>query len=293
VTEPARAVAVPIGYRLDVSVGPAMWVGDRSPRHAWVDGALIWCGREDDRTVWRRVRQPAPGVLEIEGTADAGLDGGWVAGTLHPGTMVHAWPDPVLQDISQRFPGLAPYGDGSLFEGIVTSIVGQSISVASAAVTQRRLALLFDAGVEIGGRVFAPLPSPEQLADATVELIRSSGVTMRRADALRRIARIAADGELPGDARARACPDEVERELLALPQVGPWTAISALLWGVGAADAWPTGDVALLRAVKHALGDNSITLKSMDALAERWRPHRGIAARLLWANLFETGGRHQ
>jgi DNA-3-methyladenine glycosylase II len=81
----------------------------------------------------------------------------------------------------------------------------------------------------------------------------------------------------------------VERELLALPQVGPWTASSALLWGVGAPDAWPTGDVALLRAFKHALGDDGLTLKTMDPLAEPWRPHRGIAARLLWTNLFGAG----
>lgn len=285
----ARGIAVPVAYRLAVSVGPAVWVGDRSARHAWIDGALVWCGLERERAVWRRVWQPAPGQLRIEGSATAALDAAWVAGTLHPEQVVAQWPDPVLNDISQRYPGLASYGDGSLFEGLITSIVGQSISVASAAVTQRRLAFLFHTGIRIGDRVFAPLPSPAQLADASVELIRSSGVTTRRADALRRIARIAAEGGLPDDARARACPEAVERELLELPQVGPWTAISALLWGVGAPDAWPTGDVALLRAVKHAFDDDAQTLKTMDALAEPWRPHRGLAARLLWTNLFGAG----
>ena len=287
-SETIREVNVPEAYRLGVSVGPAAWVGDRSPRHAWIDGSLVWCGREGEGTVWRRVGQPRPGTLKISGTADLALDASWVACTLHPETMVLDWGDPVLSNISQKFPGLAPYGDGSLFEGLITSIVGQSISVAAAAVTQRRLAMLFSEGVEVAGRVFAPLPSAEQLADASVELIRSSGVTTRRADGLKRIAMIAADGGLPTDEHARTAPDEVERELLALPQVGPWTAISALLWGVGAPDAWPTGDVALLRAVKYAFGDNEVTLKTMDALAEPWRPHRGIAARLLWTNLFAT-----
>lgn len=284
-----RTVTVPEAYRLATSVGPAIWVGDRSSRHAWIDGALIWCGREGERAVWRRVSQPAPGELTVEGIADPALDAAWVAGTLHPGQVVECWPDPVLHDISQRFPGLASYGDGSLFDGLITTIVGQSISVQSAAVTQRRLAYLFHEGIAIGDRTFAPLPTPGQLADASVELIRSSGVTTRRAEALKKIARIAADGGLPSDDRARACPDAVERELLDLPQVGPWTAISALLWGVGAPDAWPTGDVALLRAVKHALGDDGQTLKTMDALAEPWRPHRGLAARLLWTNLFGAG----
>jgi 3-methyladenine DNA glycosylase/8-oxoguanine DNA glycosylase len=288
-TDTVRIVPVPEPYRLDVSVGPAVWVGERSARHAWIDGALIWCGRESERAIWRLVSQSAPGELTISGTADPALDAAWVTGTLHPHQVVETWTDPVLNDISRRYPGLASYGDGSLFDGLITSIVGQSISVQSAAVTQRRLAYLFHEGIAIGNRTFAPLPAPSQLADASVELIRSSGVTTRRAEALKVIAGIAADGGLPSDERARECPDEVQRELLALPQVGPWTAISTLLWGVGAPDAWPTGDVALLRAVKHAFGDDDLTLKTMDAFAESWLPHRGIAARLLWTNLFGAG----
>ncbi len=282
-----RTVHISPAYRLRVSAGPAQWVGDRSPRHAWCDDSLIWCGRESERVVWRQVRQPGAGVIEIDGSAEPAGDADWVGGTLHPESVVSAWDDPVLRDISHRYPGMAPYGDGSLFEGLITSIVGQSITVAAAAVTQKRLAMLFDDGIEVAGRVFAPLPSATQLADASVALIRQSGVTTRRADALQRIGRIASEGGLPSDERARQEPEAVERELLDLPQVGPWTAVSALHWGVGAPDAWPTGDVALLRAVKHAFGDDGFTLKTMDGLAEPWRPNRGIAARLLWANLFD------
>ena len=283
-----RTVAVPEAYRLAVSAGPALWVGERSPRHAWIDDSLVWCGREGERAVWRRVRQPGPGLLEIHGPADADHDETWVGNTLHPTNVVERWDDPFMDAIAGRHPGLAPYGDGSLFEGIVTSIVGQSISVAAAAVTQFRLAMLFGAGVDVDGRVFAPLPSPGMLADASVELIRSSGVTTKRAEGLKRIATIAAAGGLPSDARAREAPEQVERELLDLPQVGPWTAKSALLWGVGASDAWPSGDVALLRAIRYATDDETLTLKTMDAVADRWRPNRGIAARLLWTNLFSA-----
>lgn len=282
-----RLVEVSPAFRLKVSVAPAAWVGERSCRHAWIDDSLIWCGREGERSVWRRVRQPKPGQLEIDGSADPALDVTWISNTLHPHATVASWEDPVLVKIATRFPGLAPYGDGSLFEGIITSIVGQSISVAAAAVTQRRLSLLFDDVVEVNGRAFAPLPSPTMLAGASVEMIRSSGVTTRRADALNRIARMAVDGELPSDEMARSDPEMVAKELVALPQVGKWTAESTLLWGVGAPDAWPAGDVALLRAMKLAFDNPDLTLASIDQMAEAWRPHRGIAARLFWTNLFE------
>lgn len=274
-------------YRLKVSVAPAAWVGERSPRHAWIDDALVWCGREGQRSVWRTVRQAAPGELEISGSADPDLDAIWVREVLQPDAVVSSFDDPILASIASRWPGLAPYGDGSLFEGLITSIVGQSISLASAAMTQRRLAFLFDEGIEIGGRMFAPLPTASMLADASVELIRTSGVTTRRAQALKTIATIAVDRGLPSDADARTDPDAVVAELVKLPQVGRWTAESTLLWGVGAPDAWPTGDVALLRAMKLAFENPGLTLAEIDRMAEAWRPYRGVAARLFWTGLFE------
>ncbi len=284
-----RVVRVLPAYRLDVSVAPAAWVERRSSRHAWLEGALVWCGREADRVVWRRVRQRVPGELCITGSARVADDERWVREKLNPNLVVADWDDPVLLEIAARYPGLAPYCDGSLFEGLVTSIVGQSISVASAAMAQARLARLFGDEIQIGGRAFSPLPSAAMLADASVEVIRTSGVTTRRAVALKRIAEMAAAGELPSDESARSRSETVVEELLALPQVGPWTAVSALLWGVGTPNAWPTGDVAVLRAIRHAYADDAVTLKTMDQMAERWRPNRGIAARLLWTNLFGIG----
>lgn len=197
-----------------------------------------------------------------------------------------AFTDPVIEGLAGRFPGLHPYCDGSLFDGLVTAIVGQSISVAAAAVSQARLAALFAPPVVIGDRGYRPLPRPDQLASATPGLIRQSGVTMRRAQALGHAARALLDGELPDDSAARRDPDGASRALQSLPLVGRWTAESALLWGIGAPDAHPTGDVALLRAARVAYAGPAMTLRELDAVAEGWRPARGLAARLLWTGLF-------
>ncbi len=281
-----RLIPVPRPFSLRVSVGPALWVGDRSPRHAWINDALVWCGRERQQRATRIVEQIQPGVLQITGSAHGGLDPQWARDVLRVEATVESWNEPVLAEIAGRFPGLAPYGDGSLFEGLVTSIVGQSISVASAAVTQRRLAFLFDEGVELHGRLFAPLPTAQMLADASVDLIRSSGVTARRAEALKKIGRFAAEGDFPSDEEARRDPEAVHQALLPLPQVGNWTAASALHWGVGSPDAWPSGDIALLNAIHFAYLDYSLSMRDIDEMAEAWRPYRGIAARLFWTNLF-------
>ena len=72
--------------------------------------------------------------------------------------------------------------------------------------------------------------------------------------------------------------------LLSISGIGPWTIQSALLWGIAAPDAHPTRDVALLRAARVHYPDVS-DLNDLDRVAERWRPYRGWAARLLWLDL--------
>ena len=42
-------------------------------------------------------------------------------------------PDPVIAALALRYPGMRPFSNGALFEGIVTAIIGQSISVQAAA----------------------------------------------------------------------------------------------------------------------------------------------------------------
>jgi 3-methyladenine DNA glycosylase/8-oxoguanine DNA glycosylase len=181
---------------------------------------------------------------------------------------------------------LHPYCDGSVFEGVITAIAGQSISVAAAAVTQAKLAALFADPITIDNHDYRPLPRADQLADAQVELIRASGVTWKRAEAIKYAAQQQIAGNLPTDEFARANPDDTVVALLDLPLVGRWTAESVVLWGVGAPNAHPTGDVALLRAARSAYDRQELTLKELDVLAEQWQPARGLAARLLWTELF-------
>ena len=72
--------------------------------------------------------------------------------------------------------------------------------------------------------------------------------------------------------------------LTAVSGIGPWTADVYLLFCLGRADAWAAGDLALQIAAKDAFGlDERPDKVAMLELAERWRPWRGVAARLLWS----------
>lgn len=273
------------GIDLAVTCGPVAWGRGRWPDVDWVDGALLWVGREGEEVVHRLAHQAPEGVLVVEGSASAEGDAAWARAVLGLGRQPPIFTDPVLAGLAAAAPGLRPWSAGSLFEGLVTSIVGQSITVAAAAVTVTRLAALFHDGIEIGGRRLRPLPTPSQLATADPAGLRPTGVTWRRAGALIAVGHAALSDDWPADPDALAEPDRARALLRRLPLVGPWTSESALLWGVGAADVHPTHDAALLRAARLAYDRPDLDHRALDAMAESWRPNGGWASRLLWHRL--------
>jgi 3-methyladenine DNA glycosylase/8-oxoguanine DNA glycosylase len=78
--------------------------------------------------------------------------------------------------------------------------------------------------------------------------------------------------------------DVLQRALLTLPGLGPWTAATVAQLVCGDADAVPVGDWHLPRLVGHALaGEARADDTRMLELLEPFRPHRGSVTRLLAA----------
>jgi len=79
--------------------------------------------------------------------------------------------------------------------------------------------------------------------------------------------------------------EDLRKALLSIWGIGPWTADIYLLAVVGHGDAWPSGDVALQAAAHHLFNMRKRPdAKKLEKMAVKWRPHRGAAARLLWAH---------
>jgi 3-methyladenine DNA glycosylase/8-oxoguanine DNA glycosylase len=71
--------------------------------------------------------------------------------------------------------------------------------------------------------------------------------------------------------------------LTAIKGVGKWTAETYLMFCEGRLNVFPGGDVALQEAMRWAdRAEVRPNEKQAYARAERWRPHRGVAAHLLW-----------
>lgn len=275
-------------FSLAETCAPVAWLGGRGPNVDWHDGALHWCGWDGSEPRLRIARQKAPLSIEVASDTTEESDRRWAVDVLGIEQRPPRLSDPVVSDLGKRFAGLRLFSAGSLFDGIVAAIVGQSISVASAAVTERRLAALFHPGVDGDHRRFFPMPRPFELAQADVASVRTTGVTWRRAEALVLAAQKWEAGELSTSVDARLDPSVAKERLRALRLVGEWTAASALLWGLGTADDYPPGDVALLRAARRAYAVPELDHHGLDALAEGWRPGRAWAARWLWTDLLGT-----
>lgn len=71
--------------------------------------------------------------------------------------------------------------------------------------------------------------------------------------------------------------------LMAIKGIGRWTAEAYLLTSDHRVDLFPAGDLALQEGYRLADGAPSrLTEKELYRRAEAWRPHRGVAAHLLW-----------
>jgi len=234
--------------------------------------------------VWRVARVDRDGNVQIRGDATEADDGDWARRVLGIDRICPPFSDFVLEAIRKRHQGIRPLASGSLFDGLVTSIVGQSITVKAAAVVLRRVVRLFVAPIGPSHAPTLPLPRPDHLAVAARAALRETGLTWRRADAL-----IAAGRSFAEDAAGWNDPsltlDDLVARLRSFPLVGPWTAHSTLLWGIAADDVHVSGDVALLRAARAAYGRSDWTMRDLDRHAETWRPARSWAARLLWCDL--------
>jgi len=75
---------------------------------------------------------------------------------------------------------------------------------------------------------------------------------------------------------------EVKSELIKLKGVGEWTSDIYLIMALLRPDVMPRGDIALHTAWHELSGEARPTSDEFLVIAERWKPYRSVAARLLW-----------
>ena len=181
--------------------------------------------------------------------------------------------DPIAIAHMREVAGMPPLRNRAPgFEGLAAIIVSQQVSTAAAATIFARV----EAAIN-------PL-TPAAVLACDEAALRACGLSMPKQKALRAIAHAIHSGDLGLEMLAEMEAHEAHDALCAVNGIGPWSANIFLLFCLGHSDAWPAGDLALQEAARIALKLRARPdAKQLEKIGERWRPHRAVAARLLWA----------
>jgi DNA-3-methyladenine glycosylase II len=179
--------------------------------------------------------------------------------------------DPDLARVLDRY-GVPPLWDRPQgFSTLMHIILEQQVSLASAKAC-------FDKLVARLGEL-----TPKSLLTLDDAEMKAVGFSRQKTSYARHLAEAILKERIDFD-RVHLLPDaEAKHELMQLKGVGHWTADIYLLMAMLRADIMPRGDLALHIAWQKLSG--SAERPGSDEfveMAERWRPYRSVAARLLW-----------
>jgi DNA-3-methyladenine glycosylase II len=160
-----------------------------------------------------------------------------------------------------------------LWDALVFNVVGQQLSVAATRAILARLEAPY------AGR----LPTPEELLAMDTDALRAVGLSRAKSLYLEDLATRMSDGRLDPE-RLQALDDDAARAMLMeIKGVGRFTADGVLLLALRRADVWPAADLALRRAVERVWAlDPPASIADVDAIGERFRPWRTLAAVYLY-----------
>ncbi len=166
------------------------------------------------------------------------------------------------------------------FPGMVIGILSQQVSLESAQATFTKLENAIDS------------INPENFLSLDDNRLREIGFSRQKASYVRGLASEIMVGAFDLEDLETMGNDQARKRLMEIIGIGPWTADTYLLFSLRRSDAWPSGDLALAKAIQELRRRVTIpSYEEVDRIADRWRPWRAVAARILWHFYLSERGR--
>ncbi|MGV1047311.1 MAG: DNA-3-methyladenine glycosylase family protein [Solirubrobacterales bacterium] len=179
-------------------------------------------------------------------------------------------------DLEKRLERRGEERPADAYGALLRAIVGQQLSTKAARTIYLRVLDVFD----------GTTPSPEQLLEADEEDLRGAGLSGRKVEYVRDLAAHVLSGELELERLDDLGDAEVIEEIVAVRGLGRWTAEMFLLFHLRRPDVLSGGDLGIRKAVQVEYGlEQMPTPTEVEALGERWSPHRSLASLYLWESL--------
>ncbi|MDP8256106.1 MAG: DNA-3-methyladenine glycosylase [Candidatus Alcyoniella australis] len=159
------------------------------------------------------------------------------------------------------------------FRNLLFAIVNQQLSMKAARTIHSRLVELFP----------SRRPTPRQMEAISDEQLRKCGLSGRKVEYARSLARVAQSGEISAR-RLQGLDDEQVIELLtAIRGIGRWTAEMYLIFGLGRPDVLPVDDLGLVKGIEQIYGLKARPDPTrIRRIAQPWRPFRSYGTWYVW-----------
>lgn len=140
------------------------------------------------------------------------------------------------------------------FRTLTVSILGQQISwLAARSITHRFLRLFNPSLPETVPTSeedkITYFPSPDEVASASIESLRTAGLSQRKAEYVRDLAQHFKDGTLSAAKFALWDEEEVSEKLIAVRGIGPWTVHMFSMFSLRRPDVLGSGDLGLQKGL--------------------------------------------
>ncbi|QUG40891.1 DNA-3-methyladenine glycosylase 2 family protein [Psychrobacillus sp. INOP01] len=187
-----------------------------------------------------------------------------------------------LHSLFLKFEGTPIITDFSLYGNIMKSIIHQQLNLTFARTLTERFVHTFSKSKE-GVWLY---PAPEIIANLDVGTLRQMQFSTRKAEYMIGISKAIVEGALNLEALVTESDDFILSELIKYRGIGPWTAESFLLFGLGRENLFPLADIGLQNSLKQQWHLDRKPMKSeITPHLASWAPYNSYAALYLWRNI--------
>lgn len=179
--------------------------------------------------------------------------------------------DEKLAEVIEKVGLIERETDPELFSALVHHIVGQQISTKAQATIWERMKKSLGA------------VTPETILNASVDEIRSFGISLRKVEYIKDFAEKVHTGEFDIEAAEKMEDDELIKYLTTLKGVGVWTAEMILLFCLQRPNVFSFDDLAIQRGLRMVYHHRKIDRKLFEKYKRRFSPYCSVASLYLWA----------
>lgn len=169
-----------------------------------------------------------------------------------------------------------PGETGDVYLKLMSSIIGQQVSVKAAAAIEQRFLNLFEDCYPHAGQVLA----------FDLETLRGASLSRQKAQYVQNVAQYFTDNQLFDTDWSTWEDEAIMKKLTAIKGIGEWTVQMNLMFCLNRGDILPVKDLAIQNTMKrlYELEETGRDLmKKMKEIGEAWRPYRTLACYYLWS----------